>query len=366
MTAARRALVQWVATRVAVAVLGYTAAWTVADRTAANPPAFLALWRHWDAGLFVKIARWGYFGRPEHYADRGVTAFFPGQPMLLRAVHVVTQDWVLAGLLVSFVAGAFAVVALARLGALDGGRAVADRTVLYLLLSPFAVFLFVGYSEALFLAFAVPSWLAARRGSWRSAGLLAAGAAAVRVTGLFLAVALLVEYAVRHRRPERDLAWLVAPFAVLAGYLGWLWARTGDWLAWPHAQDAGWGRHLTTPWRALVDTWHAAGDPRQGGAYSWSFKAEIVAVAVGLLLTVALLVLHRWAEATYVGLQVVALATSSFYLSVGRATLLWWPLWLLLARVSVRRPWVHVAYLSVAPALMAAYVVTFVSGHWVG
>ena len=73
-----------------------------------------------------------------------------------------------------------------------------------------------------------------------------------------------------------------------------------------------------------------------------------------------------WGEATYVGLSVAALATSTYYLSIARATLLWFPVWLLLAEVASKRAWVHTAYLAVAPALMAVVVLTFTNGHWVG
>ena len=360
-----RALGLWVGSRVALAVLAVAGAWTVAEVGTSSVSTFTALWDHWDVGLFVKIARWGYDGYPAHYPDRGVVAFFPGLPLLLRAVHLVVRNWVAAGLVISAGAGAVACVALSRLGLLESDERTGSRAVLYLVLSPYAVFLFAGYSEALFLALAIPAWLAARRGRWWAAGLLAAGASTVRVTGLFLAVALLVEYAVTVRRPRPDLAWLVAPFAAVAAYCGYLYALTGDWLAWPHAQRV-WGRELTAPWSAFSTTWHNAIESGQGAAYTWSFRAEIVAMAVGVGLTILLLVLRRWGEATYVGLQVVAFATSSFYLSVGRATLLWWPLWLLLARWSSRRPSVHLAYLSLAPALMAAAVLAFTRGHWVG
>ena len=91
-----------------------------------------------------------------------------------------------------------------------------------------------------------------------------------------------------------------------------------------------------------------------------------VAVFVGVLLTVVLLARRSWGEATYVGLSVGALATSSYYLSVARATLLWFPLWLLLAELAARRPWVHTAYLVLATPLMAAAVLTFTAGRWVG
>ena len=183
---------------------------------------------------------------------------------------------------------------------------------------------------------------------------------------MFLGLALVVQWLVdRPRGPRRHAVALVLPFAVTAAYFGYLRSLTGDWLAWQHAQQQYWGRRLTAPWTALHTTWQAA-HGRQGPAYIWSFRAEILAVALGLLLTVVLLVLRRWAEAVYVGAQVVAFATSAYYLSVARATLLWWPLWVLLAVAATRRRWVHGAYLSVSAPLMAAGVVAFLEGHWVG
>lgn len=362
------ALVTWVASRISVAVISLASLWMVADSTAGDVPQWLTAWDRWDTGLFVKIARFGYDGYPQHYPDKGVVAFFPGEPVALRVVHLVTRNWIASGLLISVVAGAVACVALARIGALDLGREAGSRAVLYLVLSPYAVFLAAAYSEALFLAFALPAWLSARRGRWVLAGALGAGAGLVRVTGLFLAVALVVQWLVdpgRERR-WRDAAPLLLPFAAVGGYVIYLRALTGDWLAWPHAQQDNWGRSFTAPWTALHATWTAAGNADQGAAFAWSFRAEIAAMAVGVILCVVLAVRRRWAELTYVGLQVVALGTSSFYLSVARTTLVWWPLWLLLAEASVRHRWVHPTYLALAPALMAVGVVTFVGGHWLG
>ncbi|GGV08420.1 hypothetical protein GCM10010275_55940 [Streptomyces litmocidini] len=61
--------------------------------------------------------------------------------------------------------------------------------------SPCAVLLAVGYRESLFLAFGLPAWLAARRHDRRLAALPAVCPTTVRVTGLFLATALIVHTA---------------------------------------------------------------------------------------------------------------------------------------------------------------------------
>jgi hypothetical protein len=354
------ALRTWLTSRLALVVLVVAGgAQVFGDRT----QGFLDRWDSWDVSYFIEIAKIGYGGYPAHPGDRDIAGFFPGFPVVLRAVHVVVPDWRAAGLLLSFAAGAVAVVFLARLAALDGIDG--SRAVLYLVLSPYAVFLFAGYSEALFLAFALPGWWAARRGSWPAASLLVAGACTVRVSGAFLALGLVVEFLVTSR--DRRLApWLLTPFLALFGYACYLHHLTGDWLAWQHAQAEGWGRHLTSPLTSLQATWDAAHSHALGTEYQWSFGAEIVAVAVGVGLTGVLLARRSWGEATYVGLSVGALATSSFYLSVSRATLLWFPLWLLLAEVTARRPGLHTAYVALATPLMAVAVLTFTAGRWVG
>jgi hypothetical protein len=339
----------------------------VIESVAGQVPSWLSSWDRWDAQLFVKIARFGYNGYPTHYPDKGVVAFFPGEPLALRAVHLVVRNWTASGLLISAVAGGFAVVALARLGNFEGGHGVGRRAVLYLTVSPYAVFLAAGYSESLFLGCALWSWVHARERRWLAAGLLGGAAATVRVTGVFLGLALVVEWWVSGgARRVGDAAALAVPFVATGGYVVYLHGLTGDWLAWPHAQRDEWHRSLTAPWHALSTTWQSATDAGMGNAYVWSFRAEIVAVLVGVVLTVVLLALRRWAEFVYVGGQVAALATSSFYLSVARSMLLWWPLWLLLARAADGRRWAHAAYLSLAAPLMAVGVVAFVQGHWVG
>lgn len=361
---ARSALAVWLGSRAAVAVLVIAAARQLAGARSDAVPGFLERWDRWDVGLFRKVAEHGYGGYPELYPDRGIEAFFPGFPLVLALVHRVVPDWTAAGLLVSLVAGAGAAVWLARVAALDG--LPGHRAVLYLVLSPYAVFLAAGYSESLFLALALPAWECARRGHWRAAGLLVAGACLVRISGLFLALGLVVHLLAGRPPSRRGAAWLAAPFTVLLGHAAYLHALTGDWLRWLHAQGEGWGREATAPWTALRTTLAAATDPTAGAEYAWSFRAEIAAVAVGVLVTVLLVRRARWGEATYVGLSVAALATSTFYLSVARATLLWFPLWLLLVEAAQRRAWVHPAYVWLSAPLMAVGVVTFTSGRWVG
>ncbi|GIH93142.1 mannosyltransferase family protein [Planobispora siamensis] len=363
--AAAGALVLWATSRLGILVAAVLVGMR-ATLHGVNVDPFLERWTHWDAELLGVIAEHGYDGVPGGDPDPGLPAFFPGMPLVLRAVNLITGDWTIAGLVISFVAGAVAVVALARLAEFEGPPGAGWRAVLALLLWPMAVFLFAGYSESLFLAFAIPAWLAARKGNWTLAAALAAGASCVRITGLFLALALIVEFVAQHR-PVRQAPWLALPFLPLLAYSAYQYGRTGDWLAWKHAQEAGWGRTMVWPWESFVTTWDAA---MGTGQYAWAFRLEIAGAVVGVTLVLVLLCLRRWSEFVYVGLQVGALICSAYYLSIPRSALLWWPLFLLMARLSTPGPrWrtaVIAGYAMVLGPLMALNIVVFTEGAWVG
>ncbi|MGK5640238.1 mannosyltransferase family protein [Streptomyces sp. URMC 126] len=363
-------------TRIAVLITGYCSAWMfTSDPEARETPSFLSLWARWDWDFFSRIAQGGYFaepGAPGSARPDNREAFFPGLPMVLRAVHTVVPSWPLTGLLISLVAGAVAAVALARIARLrlpaETGERAGPRAALFLLVSPCAVFLAVGYTEALFLAFALPAWLAAERHRWALAGVLGALATTVRVSGLFLAAALVVRFLVagREHRRWRSAGWLALPGLPALAYSWYLQAHTGDWMAWKHAQERGWYRQFHTPWESWLHTWDAAFSHAHPTSYAAMFQAELLAMAVGVLLLALLVRRRQWPEAVYIGLSLWALGTSYWYMSVPRATLLWWPLWVALAVASVRRPWIRAGYLTVAAPLATVLALAFTSGKWAG
>ncbi|WP_079144396.1 mannosyltransferase family protein [Streptomyces agglomeratus] len=371
----RNVLLLYVLTRAGIWATDYCVRWLFAeDRRARDVQPAPTSWAQWDWWHYLHIAQSGYFpdGRGPWTDDwDNREAFFPGFPLVLRAVHVVVPDWTVAGLLVSFVSGAVAVLALARIARLHSPGtegALGQRAVLFFLLSPCAVFLAAGYTESLFLALALPAWLAARRGAWPLAGILACLATGVRVSGLFLAAAVAVHFVADTdlREQWRSIPWIALPALPPALYTWFLHAYTGDWMAWNHAQERGWYRDFHAPWETWQNTWQAAFGHTQTTGYAVMFQAELLTMVVGLLLVGMLLRRRRWPEAVYVALSLWALGTSYWYTSVPRATLLWWPMWVLLAAWSLRRPWVQSAYLCVAAPLSTVLAVAFLSGRWAG
>ncbi|WP_405686946.1 mannosyltransferase family protein [Streptomyces sp. NBC_00057] len=369
----REVLWLYLLTRVGIWIIAYCTRWLFADdRQTRHAASFFSPWQRWDWWHYLHIAQDGYFpgqSGPWISGWDNREAFFPGFPLVLRAVHTIIPSWPAAGALISLVAGGVAVLALGRIARLhlpqdDAGQ----RAALFFLLSPCAVFLAAGYTEALFLALALPAWLAAQRLNWPLAAVLTCLATTVRVSGLFLAAALAVHFLVTARTPAhwRRLPWLTLPALPPFLYSWYLHTHTGDWMAWKHAEERGWYRDFHAPWEAWQNTWHAAFGHSQSTGYALMSQAELLAMLVGIGLCGLLIRQRRWPEAVYIGLSLWALGTSYWYTSIPRATLLWWPLWTGLAAWSLRNARVKTAYLVIAAPLMTVFAVTFLSGRWAG
>lgn len=315
---------------------------------------------NWDVAHYLAIARDGY-------VEPNMIAFFPGWPLLVRLASLSGLPPLVAGMALALVASALAAWALYRLGGAPAAIAW--------LLAPTAVFTLVPYTEAVFCAAAFWAWERAVARQWGAVAALAAVAASVRVSGAFLVVALAVlalSQPGSTRQRGRRLLWLAVPVAVLAAYLGYLYLLTGSWTAWLDAQTGGWARGFATPWDSLLHTLSVL----EPGAYAehpewrWVFTAELVAMAVGLVVTVACLAGRRWGEATWVGVQVAAFGTSYWFMSVNRAVLLWFPLWTRLGELAadrrhpLRRALLAGALPVVAVAVQALWAWLFFTGRW--
>jgi hypothetical protein len=249
----------------------------------------------------------------------------------------------ISGVIIPTACSAVAAAALYRLG--GPWAAVAW------LFAPTAVFTVVPYTESLFCAVAFWAWERARADRWLAVTALTALACTVRVSGLFLIGALLVmimtsgnPVALKLRRA----ALMLIPAAVMMAFATYLYALTGTWTAWYRAQSTGWVRELTWPWDSFRNTIPAI----LPGAYAdhpwWAavFRGEVISMALGMGVTIWCIVVSvrarkstgpgldrtLWGEASWVGVQVLAFSMSYWFFSVNRATLLWFPLWIMLGR----------------------------------
>ena len=201
--------------------------------------AAVDVWARWDSDWYVQIAQHGYVwpsARP---------AFFPLYPLLVGALgHLLGGHFVLAGVLVSLVAGAAAFVVFYRLADLELGRDTAIRATILLAIFPMTLFFGAVYSESLFLLLSTGAFLLARKERFAHAGVVAGLAALTRPVGLALlpGLAILAWHKERRARALGGIG-LAIPLFCLYPLVLWIWL--GHPLAFLTAQSGIWRRHLS-------------------------------------------------------------------------------------------------------------------------
>ena len=338
---------------------------------------------NWDVQHYFGIATNGYTAAND-------IAFFPGWPLVLRGLHLVGVPLLVAGVALAVVCSALAAAALYRLGGAAAAvvwllAATTVFTIVPYTEAPFCAAAFWAWERAKAGRWGAAATLAAVACTIRVSGLFLLGAlvilalteagrpkptpapswagvpvpepGSISVWGRATAsvrswfdrlsgrpspwpadhTRSATPLGERARVLTRDgrvraLAWLSIPALTLLAYMAYLYNLTGDWNAWYRAQSAGWPRGFTWPWVALKHTLDAATSKAYPAfpEWSWVFRAELASMAIGVLVTVICLRRKRWAEAFWVGIQVLAFSCSYWYLSVNRAVLLWFPLFVLI------------------------------------
>src|SRR5258706_4702520 len=328
----------------------------------------------WDGATYLEIARNGYPsgpldltpGHPGH-----IWGFFPGVPLLVRIAHLVIPDWVTAGVLVNVVTELVALYFLAKLVLLERGDEDSARFSVWLLaLFPYAVFLTAVYTEAPFLAAATASLYYARRGSNLPASFAAAIAMAMRISGVPLIPALLIEYLRRRGwRPGFGLlpiAASVLPILLFAWYAQHL---TGDAFAYQHVQQsASYGSRTNTwPSTALWNTWQIASGSAGGNSYIFTMEV-VFGVAAFVVLVFMSVQWRRYPPSlTAFGWVVWLLpATLTYWLGMPRYEMTLVPIYLLAADLTRRRAMLRMAILVGSGGGMALVASAVASGRYAG
>ena len=348
--------------------VGYLAASFLASTEGSSDVGVLDMWTRWDARHFLEVAEFGY---TDPRTDPHATAFFPLWPLLIRALSATGLSPALAAMLLSAAASVVAVAYLYRLAGPQEQSGAGRRASLYLLFFPTAVFLVAPYSESLFLAGAIPAFYYARSGRWLVAGTFAAVAMGARAAGAFLLVGLLLEF-VRRRDFSRatllkGLAAGVVALLPLVAFAAYLWQVKGDPLYFLTDQRLGWGRDFSGPLEALRATWGATRvDAGEGALTNFviGWRVEIAAVALGALAVVWALIKREWGYAGFMGTLLVALASSSIYLSVPRMLLSMFPIVLFVAEWSERDTRRHETVLLAFTSIAMLGVVAFTRQAW--
>jgi hypothetical protein len=363
--------------KVALLALGVAAYLIVRGRSPADPLDVFEIWNRWDAPHYLDVAVHGYMaedpGIIPTYSKRGdldlFIVFYPLYPWLVGTVNWVVDEALVSAFLVSGAASLFVAPLLYRLVHLEEGPGVAMRSAWFLLVFPTAYFLHIGYTESLFLALTLGSFLAARTGRWWLAGALGGLAALTRVNGLVLVPALLAEAATQwsDRPPEHRklrLEWLAIGLVPLgfAVYLGVNLAVYDDAFAFLRIQNDHWYKSLAPPWDgiALALKWFEVGSPDEQLMYG---GMELAFVVIGLLGLVHAALRFRPSWFAWMAGNWILFISTAFLVSVPRYSLTLFPLFVSLALVS-RRPAVLIPVSIASIAAFGYFAARFATASW--
>ena len=286
----RTPLVAWVSSR--ALVLGLAIAMSLAfglptrGVDPAVPDAF-ALLGGWDTTWYLDVARHGYAHDAGQVGEVFTNlAFFPLMPGLMAAALGVGINPFFAALVVANAAFLGALIAMRELTRGRDGEEAAGRATWTLALLPPAVYCSLAYTEAIALAAAIAAALAATRGRYAAAGLLAAVAGLTRPTG-GIVVLLLVMLAWRDPAPgrARRLALSVLPSVVAVGaFLGWMAVERGSAFL-PFEAQRAWDRGqlgiglVTAAPREIAAGWDLVREGTFTAAYHATFRDLLFTVA---------------------------------------------------------------------------------------
>jgi Gpi18-like mannosyltransferase len=325
---------------------------------------WLQIWNRWDAPHYLDIERDGYVS--EGVESRWIV-FYPLYPWAVRLCAYVLADELLAAFFVSTVASLAAGLLLYRLAGRDETDATARASVFFLFIFPTSYFLHIGYTESLFLALTLGSFLSARERRWWQAGVLGALAGLARVNGLMLIPALAFEAYSQYREEGRRWRWewLWVCFAGV-GFACYLLVNAsvfGDAFAFLKTQDVYWHKSLTWPWVGLTEAWNAVWSraPSEAQMVGWQ---ELFFVLLGLGGTVWCWFRLRASYAVWMTTNWLLWTSTKFVLSVPRYTLILFPLYILFARKAAERPaWGGVITVW-SLLLLALFAGRFALGMW--
>jgi len=342
----------------------------IADPAAKIPPL-----ARWDSIWFQCIAHQGYTGTdtrgspwPGHARNKAFRpVFLPLYPATMRlGAALGGTDYLRAGLWVSRLALLATLVMLWLYRQGTRGPQDSPMASMVTLLSFPAGFILVSvYSESLFLALALASFLLTHRRHHAAAAVAAFLAPLTRINGLALVPALAILGWQQWRRDGERVRAFAPAFGAMLGMIAMMafydW-QLGDPLAYLHCKAEHWGTGISWPWeslgKGLVRAWMAVRQPELGSVYT---ALEPVCAALVLVAVVGLSIQRRWAEAVFtLGSASMVFVSGSLW-GMPRFTIILFPVFLWLADLSKKSLLAWVVYICACLGGQAAVLAVFVA-----
>ncbi len=338
----------------------------------ASTADLLKMWSNFDGLHYQDIAKYNYGASSKTEKDY---AFFPVYPWLMRHLNLIIGNYTVSGLLVSSIAFILALFMLYKLVRLDHSAKIAKYTLFLLLIFPTSFYFGSVYNESLFLLLSILTFYFARKNNFALACIVAAIATATRVSGIFLWVALIVEYFNTHSEGIKSylkpkIIWLAVPPLGLISYMYYQFRMTGDPLFFINVQHSISGRSTDKLILLYQVFYRYIKMLLTVNPWSPTYYTVVLEFLIGLLFLLLLIFAIKKIRPSYwiyCVLSYLLPTLTGTMSSLPRYVLVLFPLFMFLASwLDKRHPFIRYAYYAFCIVFSILTIAFFTRGYFVG
>ena len=358
-----RAIILAVAIRVALYAIAYISGRTLAGIDKPFDLLLGEVLNRWDAIRYMQLAQNGYANDIINFRPESI-AFFPLFPTILSLVGYITPNLTWAGIIVTFVSSIAAGFYLQKLVKLElGDNEAAKRSLSLFFLFPTAYFLFIPYTESLFLALSIYCFYAARQKNWRACGIVGMFASLTRLQGFLIMPAIAIEF--WNQRKElniKKIFWLLLiPCGTLI-YMMINWLLMDYPLAFMDIQKSFYNHVIVFPGANLVNAFNIIRSLKASAYVTTYYESQFVIIIPVILLLLSV----KWLRLSYQfyswGL-ILLLLVDSWPVSSLRYIFSIFPLFIILAKFTKKEE-VFQSLCICFTILMGGLFIIYSKGDW--
>lgn len=334
-----------------------------------HPLNFLEMHARWDSAWYFSIVYEGY-----SFTKKGQSNvnFFPLYPIAMKVGYEILKpftssltlyhSYVLSGTFISILSLFLSTLFLYKLFRLDVDSKTSLLGIFFLLVFPTSYVLTSLYAESLFLLFSVLTFYFARKRQFVLSGISGFLAALSRPIGILLILPVAIELII-YLKKEKEIdnlerfSILLIPLGLIT-YMIYLNQKFSTPLAFMESTKT-WGRVFNADILTFINR-----ELNFNHASAANMLLELGLLIFGILVSILVLKKERLSYGIWSIVLILIPLASGILVSQPRYTMVVFPLFLTIARISKQNFLFLVYYLMISILLLGLFTVLFVNGHW--